>query len=110
MNDSEFIAEVINRLLPDTTWHGDSYADLKSLESIDIVERALKVVWKRLFEDLKIPGQVGNASAESLMEKKKNVLIDFIGNELQYTLCEINMFAEIYHEEAENTDDTSKIN
>lgn len=110
MEDKEFITEAINRLIPESKWHGDSREDSESLDNIDIQEQALKIIWRKLFRDIKVYGQTGNASAESLMEKKKNVLIDFIGNDLQDTLCEINMFAEIYHEEEENTDDAPKIN
>jgi hypothetical protein len=110
MEDKEFITETLNRLIPESKWHGDSQKDSASLDNIEVQEQALKTIWQKLFRDIKVYGQAGNASAEDIMEKKKNVLMDFIGNELQNTLCEINMFVEIYHEEEGNTDDTSTIN
>lgn len=110
MENKEFIAELINRLIPESKWRGDSREDGESLDNIDVQEQALKVIWHKLFQDIKVYGQTGNASAEAIMEKKKNVLMDFIGNELQNTLCEINMFVEIYPEEEGDLDDTSKIN
>jgi hypothetical protein len=99
LDDKEFIIEAIRRLVPDSEWHGDSQEDDVSLASIDVQKRALQIVWGKLVEDIIVTGQSGNASAEAIMEKKKDALIDFIATDLQDVLCEVGLRMEIHEDE-----------
>ena len=99
LDDKEFIIEVIRRLVPDSEWHGDSREDDESLASVDAQMQALRIVWSKLFEDIVVPGQSGNASAEAIMEKKKDALLDFIVTDLQGVLCEVGLHMEIHEDE-----------
>ena len=99
LDDKEFIIEAIRRLVPDSEWHGDSQEDAISLANIDSQKRALQIVWSKLFADLVVSGQSGNASAAAIMEKKKDALIDFITEELHNTLHELGLYVEIYKDE-----------
>lgn len=99
LDDKEFIIEAIRRLVPDSEWHGDSQEDAISLANIDSQKRALQIVWSKLFADLVVSGQSGNASAAAIMEKKKDALIDFIATDLQDVLCEVGLRMEIHEDE-----------
>lgn len=99
MDDKEFIAEAIKRLVPGSEWHGDGREDDESLANIDAQRRALQIVWSKLFDDIIVPGHSGNASAEAIMEKKKDVLLDFISGELHDALHEIGLRMEISKDE-----------
>lgn len=101
MSDKEFIIEAVNRLIPSSEWHGDSDEDAKSLANIDVQEEALRIVWEKLFEDLVVFGQEGNASAEAIMRRKREALMAALAR-AQDDLHDIRMFAELYHEEEAN--------
>ena len=111
MSDKEFIIEAIDRLIPSSEWHGDGREDAESLANIDIQEEALRVVWEKLFEDLVVFGQEGNASAEALMQRKREALMAAFAR-MQDDLHDIRMFAPLYHEEEANEQShgTSTIN
>lgn len=97
MRDIEFITEAINRIVPNSEWHGDSNEDAKSLANIEIQEAALRVVWNKLFADLVVYGHEDNASAQAIMKEKKAALMTALAR-AQDTLHELRMYAEIYHE------------
>jgi hypothetical protein len=99
LDDKEFVIEAIRRLVPDSEWHGDSREDDVSLANVGIQKQVLQIVWSKLFSDITVPGQSGNASAEAIMEKKKDALIDFIATDLQDVLCEVGLRMEIHEDE-----------
>lgn len=101
MSDKKFIIEAIERLIPSSEWHGDSAEDAESLANIDIQEEALRIVWEKLFEDLVVFGQEGNASAEAIMQRKREALMAAF-ERMQDDLHDIGMFAPLYHEEEAN--------
>jgi hypothetical protein len=110
MGDKEFIIEAIERLIPSSEWHGDGAEDAESLANIDIQEEALRIVWEKLFEDLVVFGQEGNASAEAIMQRKREALMAALAR-AQDDLHDIGMFAPLYYEEAganEPTNDASE--
>lgn len=78
MNDKEFILEAIERLIPKSDWHGESNQDRKSLDNIDIQWECVEIALRRLFEDIVIPGQEGNGSAEAIKAKKRQYLEELI--------------------------------
>lgn len=101
MNDIEFITEAIDRLVPNSEWHGESDADAKSLANVDIQEEVLRIVWNKLFADLVVYGHEENASAQALMQRKKEALLAAFAR-VQENLLEIDMFAPLYYEEEED--------
>jgi hypothetical protein len=100
MSDMEFIVEATERLCPKSEWHGDSHLDNGSLANIDTQEEMLRVVWENLFRDLVVYGQEHNASAQAIMQRKKEALMTAFAR-MQDTLGYIGMSAEIHHNEEE---------
>lgn len=74
MEDKEFVMEAIQRLVPDSMWHGETNSDKESLKAIDVEMAVLEHVLYLLTEHIQIPGQEWNASAKAIMEKKKACL------------------------------------
>lgn len=74
MNDHEFIIDAINRLIPESEWHGESNLDSQSLKNIDIQYEALESIMDKLFKNIVIYGWKSNASAEAIQEKKRKAL------------------------------------
>ena len=100
MSDWEFTIEAIERLCPKSEWHGESNLDNESLANIDTQEEMLRIVWERLFTDLVVYGQAGNASAQAIMQRKKEALMTAFAR-MQDTLEYIGMSAEIHPSEEE---------
>ena len=98
MSDWEFIIEATERLCPKSEWHGDSDLDNESLANINIQEEMLRVVWENLFRDLVVYGQEHNASAQAIMQRKKEALMAIFAR-MQDTLDYIGMSAEIHPSE-----------
>lgn len=78
MKDKEFIPEALERLIPKSEWHGESNIDRESLENIDLQWECVDIALRRLFEDIVIPGQEGNGSAEAIKTKKRKYLEELI--------------------------------
>lgn len=78
MKDKEFIPEALERLIPKSEWHGESNLDRESLENIDLQWECVDIALRRLFEDIVIPGQEGNGSAEAIKAKKRKYLEELI--------------------------------
>lgn len=69
--DREFILEVLKRITPDTSWHGETNIDNKSIKNIDILEEMIYFLLEELFIDSTVPdGNKGNGSYESIARKK----------------------------------------
>lgn len=76
--DREFILEVLKRITPDTSWHGETYSDDKSIKNIDIFKEMIYFLLDELFIDSTVPdGNKGNGSYEAIA-RKKQMLIAFI--------------------------------
>lgn len=75
MDNREFIKEAIERLIPESHWHGETNSDNESIKNIDIQYDALEIVLDKLFTDIVIPGQEGNWSAEAIKKKKREKLL-----------------------------------
>lgn len=78
MEDKEFIPEAIERLIPKSDWWGESNHDRKSLENIDLQWECVDIALRKLFEDIVIPGQEGNGSAEAIKARKRDYLQELI--------------------------------
>lgn len=108
MSDWEFIIEATERLCPKSEWHGESNLDNESLANIDIQAEMLRIVWGNLFRDLVVYGHEHNASAQAIMQRKKEALMTAFVR-MQDTLEYIGMSAEIHPSEEEPPHDTSTI-
>jgi hypothetical protein len=106
MSDWEFIIEATERLCPKSEWHGDSDLDNESLANISIQEEMLRVVWENLFRDVVVYGQEHNASAQAIMQRKREALMAALAR-AQDDLHDIGMFAPLYYEEAEANEPTN---
>lgn len=75
MEDKEFILEVLRRITPDTSWHGETCADDKSLDNMDILEDMIYFLLDELFIDSTVPdGNKGNGSYEAIAKRKQKVI------------------------------------
>lgn len=75
MEDKEFILEVLKRITPDTSWHGETYADDKSIENIDILEDMICFLLDELFNCSTVSeGNKGNGSFKAIAKKKQEVI------------------------------------
>lgn len=78
MDNKEFILEAFKRLVPDTSWWGESNHDGKSIENIALLGDMFDIMLNELLQDSYVPeGNKGNASCESIA-KAKQTLIDNI--------------------------------
>lgn len=75
MEDKEFILEALKRITPDTSWHGESYADDKSLDNINILEEMIYFLLDELFIDSTVPeGNKGNGSFRAIAKRKQKAI------------------------------------
>ena len=75
MEDKEFILEALKRITLDTSWHGESYADNKSLDNIDILEDMICFLLDELFNCSTVPeGNKGNGSFRAIAKRKQKVI------------------------------------
>lgn len=76
--DREFILEVLKRITPDTSWHGETNTDNKSLKNIDILKEMIYFLLDELFIDSIVPdGNKGNGSYEAIARKKQMLIAFF---------------------------------
>lgn len=81
MENEEFILEALKRITPDTSWHGETYADDKSRKNIDILEDMIYFLLGELFEYSIVPaGNRGNGSFEAIAKKKQKVFNSIKGD------------------------------
>lgn len=75
MTNKEFILEALKRITPDTSWHGETYTDDKSIKNIDILEEMIYFLLDELFIDSTVPdGNKGNGSYEAIAKRKQEVI------------------------------------
>lgn len=75
MEDKEFILEALKRLTPDTSWHGETYADDKSLDNMDILEDMICFLLDELFCCSTVPeGNKGNGSFKAIAKRKQKAI------------------------------------
>ena len=78
MDNKEFILEALKRLVPDTSWWGESRHDRESIDNIELLGEMFDIMLNELLQDSYVPeGNKGNASCESIA-KAKQTLIDNI--------------------------------
>ena len=75
MTNKGFILEVLKRITPDTSWHGESYADDKSIKNIDTLENMIYFLLDELFCCSTVPeGNKCNGSYEAIAKKKQKII------------------------------------
>lgn len=76
--EKQFILEVLKRITPDTSWHGETYSDDKSIKNIDILKEMIYFLLDELFIDSTVPdGNKGNGSYEAIARKKQMLIAFF---------------------------------
>lgn len=94
MEDKEFILEAVKRLLPDTSWYGESCHDRKSVENIDIMRDVLYEVLDNINSDSVVPaGNRGNGSFEEIAKAKQEVIKELFS---YYTGVDLDEVIEHY--------------
>lgn len=89
--DKEFRLEALKRLIPDTSWYGESYHDTKSVNNIDVLAEMSYIIMEEMFRNCSVPeGNKGNGSYEEIARSKRNVLRDLISD-----ACDNNVFFDL---------------
>ena len=78
MTNLEFTSEAIKRLMPDTSWYGESTHDRNSVENMDILDVMLEQTLEELFEDSFVPECRGNNDSYQKIAKRKQATLDWI--------------------------------
>jgi len=75
MDNKEFVLEALKRLIPDTSWWGESRHDDESIDSIELLEDMFDIMLRELLNDSVVPaGNRGNGSYESIAKAKQKVI------------------------------------
>ena len=75
MNDKEFVLEALKRLIPDTSWWGESNHDSESVKNLDLLSNMFDVMLESLTEYSYVPeGNKGNGSYEEIARKKRYII------------------------------------
>ena len=75
MDNKEFILEALKRLVPDTSWWGESNHDGKSIDNIELLGDMFDIMLNELLQDAYVPeGNKGNSSFESIAKAKQEVI------------------------------------
>ena len=75
MEDKEFVLEALKRLVPDTSWWGESRHDDESIDNIKLLGDMFDIMLRELLNDSYVPeGNKGIASYESIAKAKQEVI------------------------------------
>ena len=75
MNDKEIVLEALNRLIPDTSWWGESSHDSESVKNLDLLSNMIDMMIESLSEYSYVPeGNKGNGSYEEIAKKKREII------------------------------------
>ena len=75
MENKEFILEALKRLTPDTSWHGETCADDKSIDNMNILEDMICFLLDELFNCSTVPeGNKGNGSFRAIAKRKRKAI------------------------------------
>ena len=75
MNDKEFCLEALKRLIPDTSWWGESNHDSDSVKNLDLLSNMIDMMIESLSEySYVLEGNKGNGSYEEIARKKREII------------------------------------
>lgn len=75
MTNKEFILEALKKITPDTSWHGETCADDKSIDNIDTLEDMIFFLLDELFIDSVVSAShKENDSCEAIARAKQRVI------------------------------------
>ena len=74
MNDKEFVLEALKRLIPDTSWWGESNHDSESVKNLDLLSNMIDVMIESLMEYSYVPEGFRNYSYEEIARKKREII------------------------------------
>ena len=75
VKDNEFALECIKRLVPDTSWYGDSASDAKSEPGVNLISDMLEIILKELITGCLVADQYKPyASFKNIAKQKQEVI------------------------------------
>lgn len=74
MNDKEFVLEALKRLIPDTSWWGESNHDSESVKNLDLLSNMIDMMIEILMEYSYVPEGFRNDSYEEIARKKRKII------------------------------------
>lgn len=88
MDNKEFILETIKRVLPSTSWSGETNKDNEALDNIDLLGDVLELVLDNLFSNTYLIVR-GNYSYDRIASRKQALIQWLVEYILQYDdVCE----------------------
>ena len=78
VKDNEFALECIQRLVPDTTWYGDSALDAKSEQSVNLISDMLEIILKELTTGCLVSDQYKPYASFKNIAKQKQETIKWV--------------------------------
>lgn len=77
MEEKEFVLETLKRIIPDTSWHGETTHDYTSVENIPVVEEMIYMLVEKFMYGANCARE-GNYSAERISKEKGKVIEGFV--------------------------------
>lgn len=75
MENDEFTLKALKRLIPDTSWWGETNHDTESVKNLDLLSDMLDMMIDSLAEYSYVPkGNKGNFSYEEIARKKRKII------------------------------------
>lgn len=106
--DQKFRVEALKRILPDTSWYGETHHDDCSVNNIETLELLWEVFKDELLENAFVPeGNRGNGSYEEIAKAKQS-LLKLIFSDLFDSNSILNMVIEYFEKYFEVFDDEIK--
>lgn len=84
MTDNEFVLEALKRLVPDTSWYGESNHDNESIKNIKLLREMFVIMFKELTRDYRTSLQYKtNASARAIAKEKQKIIAEIMDCAMQ---------------------------
>lgn len=73
--EKELMVKILKKITPDTSWHGETWADDRSIENTEVLGEMAYFIMSELFKDCVVPeGNKGNGSFEAIARKKQEII------------------------------------
>lgn len=84
MTDNDFVLEALKRLVPDTSWYGESNHDNESVKNIKLLREMFVIMFKELTRDYRTLLQhKTNASARAIAKEKQKIIEEIMDCAMQ---------------------------
>lgn len=73
--EKELMVKILKKITLDTSWHGETWADDRSIENTEVLGEMAYFIMSELFKDSVVPeGNKGNGSFNAIAKKKREII------------------------------------